>query len=291
MNTPPPAPAGVLDTDPAPTNPTDPAPGNTPAQDRTKRRNLPQWSISSLIMLGWVLGLGLLWQASADNQWVDPLFTSSPSAIWTAARQMFQDPSFRSMIWVTIWELGISFAAAATAGVLLGLVAGWYAGLRRAIQPPINALYATPRVALLPLFVLWLGIGHLSRIGFVVSVSALPIFINTIDGVRIVDKDMLRVARVFQASRYKTFTTVVLPHAVPQIISGLKVGLIMSLLSVVIAQVFIGSAGIGYLLTLYGNTFQTDKLMVCVLITAILGLLVMYPMNTIEKHFNRWRTN
>jgi ABC-type nitrate/sulfonate/bicarbonate transport system permease component len=255
------------------------------------RRPVPGWLISLFIMTGWIVGLGILWQLSADRKWVDPLFTSSPSAIWTAAKVMVQDPDFRNMVWVTIWELGISFAVAATVGVLFGLLAGWYSGIRRAIQPPVNALYATPRVALLPLFVLWLGIGHVSRIGFVVSVAALPIFINTIDGVRIVDKDMLRVAKVFRASRYKTFKQVVLPHAVPQIISGLKVGLIMSLLSVVIAQVFIGSAGIGYLLTLYGNTFQTDKLMVCVLFTAILGLLIMYPMNAVEKYFSRWRAS
>lgn len=235
------------------------------------------------------LGVFVLWQTSNDQQWVDPLFTSSPLAVLAAGQQLLASPSFRGSVLETAAEFVVGYALSAVVGVAFGMLAGRYARLREFVQPFVAALYATPRIAILPLLVLWIGIGTGSRLVFIFSLAVLPIFINTTDGVRVVDAGLVRVARAFGASELDIFRTVTLPYAVPQIVSGLKVGLIMGMLAVVTAEFFIGSAGLGYLLLLYGASFQTARLMFVVLLTAGIGVVSLVPLTWLESRFESWR--
>lgn len=235
------------------------------------------------------VGIFVLWQMSSDRKWVDPLFTSSPIDILAAARELLATANFRGALVETITEFFLGYALSAVTGVAFGILAGRYAPLWEFLQPFVAALYAAPRIAFLPLFVLWLGIGTGSRLTFVFSLAVLPIFINTVDGVRIVDYGLIRVARAFGASEFDIFRTVTIPHAVPQIVSGLKVGMIMGMLAVVTAEFFIGSAGVGYLLQLYGASFQTARLMFVVLLTAATGALSLIPLTWLENRFESWR--
>ena len=138
-------------------------------------------------------------------------------------------------------SIGVGLAIAA--GVVLGVVIGWYRRLAMVFEPFLNALYATPRVALVPLILIWFGIGMWSKV-FIVFINAFfPVLINTIGGIRAIDADLLRAARAFCASDWQIFTTVAIPGAVPFILTGVRQAVALGLIGVVVGEMFGGSAG------------------------------------------------
>ena len=167
----------------------------------------------------------------------------------------------------------IGFALALVAGVMFGIVIGWYRKVRLLFDPFLNALYATPRIAMVPMIIIWFGVGIWSKI-FIVFISAFfPILVNTVGGVRNIDRDLLRAARAFCASDWQIFTTLALPGAVPFILTGVRQGVALGLIGVVVGEMFGGSQGIGFMVAYGGQTFATDTLFVGVLIVAFAGIL------------------
>jgi NitT/TauT family transport system permease protein len=183
----------------------------------------------------------------------------------------------------------LGFAGAAIAGVALGILVGWYRRLRLLMDPFVNALYATPRIALIPLIILWFGIGIGSKV-FVVFLSAFfPILVNTIAGVKALDHDLLRAARSFCASDRQIFTTVALPGSVPFILTGVRQGVAHGLIGVVVGEMFAGSRGIGFMIAYGGQTFATDTLFVGVAIIAFAGIILTWLAERLQQRFSQWR--
>src|SRR5262249_36832547 len=134
--------------------------------------------------------------------------------------------------------------------------------LRLITDPFMNALYATPRIAMIPLILIWFGIDWKSKV-FIVFISAFfPVLINTVGGVRALDRDLLRAARAFCASDWQIFKTVALPGSVPFILTGVRQGVALGLIGVVVGEMFGGSQGIGFMVAYGGQTFNTDTLFV-----------------------------
>ena len=139
------------------------------------------------------------------------------------------------------------------------------------VDPFVTALYSTPRVALVPLVLIWFGIGMWSKV-FIVFINAVfPVLINTIGGVKAIDDDLLRAARAYCASDWQIFTTVVIPGAVPFILTGVRQAVALGLIGVVVGEMFGGSEGIGYMVNYGGQTFQTDTVFLGVTIIALAG--------------------
>ena len=235
-----------------------------------------------------VLTLGI-WQAFWSAGKISPLFFSGPSAIaarfWDAAAhgQLLSDLRYSST------NFAIGFVLASIAGIVLGVLVGWYRRLELILGPFLNALYATPRVAMVPLIIIWFGIGMWSKV-FVVFISAFfPVLVNTIGGVRAIDHDLLRAARAYCASDWQIFTTVAVPGSVPFILTGLRQGVALGLIGVVVGEMFGGSQGIGFMVAYGGQTFATDTLFVGVLIIAFAGILLTSAAEKLERHFSRWR--
>ncbi|HEY1242530.1 MAG TPA: ABC transporter permease, partial [Bryobacteraceae bacterium] len=152
-----------------------------------------------------------------------------------------------------------------------------------------NSLYATPRIAMIPLIIIWFGIGMWSKV-FIVFLSAFfPILINTIGGIKATDADLLRAARAFCASDWQIFTTLAIPGAVPFILTGVRQGVALGLIGVVVGEMFGGSEGIGFRVAYGGQTFATDTLFVGVVIIAAAGILFTALAERLERHFSRWR--
>jgi ABC-type nitrate/sulfonate/bicarbonate transport system permease component len=230
-----------------------------------------------------------IWQALWSAGKISPLFFTGPSAI---ARR-FWDDLLHGRLLADMGYSGlnflIGFVMASVVGVVLGVIVGWYRRVEMLLNPFLNSLYATPRIAMIPLIIIWFGIGIWSKV-FIVFISALfPVLINTIGGIKATDPDLLRAARAFCASDWQIFTTLAIPGAVPFILTGIRQGVALGLIGVVVGEMFGGSEGIGFMVAYGGQTFATDTLFVGVVIIAFAGIVFTYLAERLERRFSRWR--
>jgi NitT/TauT family transport system permease protein len=272
-----------------------------------------------LFLLFWE-GVGTKWTyfgwqlpfASALPQ-INPMFTSSPSRILIAGDKLFFDGGIGAMfaalaagnlagawqviakgsiwkdIWVSFQEFALGYLLAVAFGIPFGMLTGWYRRLNFVFEPFVNALYATPRVALLPLFIIWFGIGINSKIAVVFAGAMFPVIISTFSGMRTLDANLLKCARSFGANDWQIFRTIAIPASIPFIITGLRLAVGRALIGVVVGELYAATAGVGYLITVAGATFQTDKVFVGVMIICFSGLAMMEMLKQLEHRFEPWR--
>ena len=222
-------------------------------------------------------------------QLINPMFMSAPSLIAKAAVQLFGSGEIFNDLYVSGIELFWGYILSAVVAVPFGIAIGWYKKFAYIFDPFVNAMNATPRVALLPLVIIWLGIGILSKVGIIFLGAVFPILINTRDGVKTTPANLLTAARSFGASEWVLFKSVVLPSTIPFILSGLRLGLGRAIVGVMVGELYAATAGIGFMITVAGATFQTDKVFVGVLIFALTGMLGMELLTRVEKRFDTWR--
>jgi ABC-type nitrate/sulfonate/bicarbonate transport system permease component len=230
-----------------------------------------------------------VWQAFWSAGKISPLFMSGPSAI----AKRFHDDLLRgnllSDLAFSATNFAIGFVLAVVTGVVLGVIVGWYKRVEMLAAPFLNGLYATPRVAMVPLIIIWFGIGMWSKV-FIVFISAFfPVMVNTIAGIRAIDHDLLRAARAYCATDRQIFTTLAIPGAVPFILTGIRQGVQLGLIGVVVGEMYGGSKGIGFMVAYGGQTFATDTLFVGVLTIAGAGIVLTSLAEQLEKRFSRWR--
>jgi ABC-type nitrate/sulfonate/bicarbonate transport system permease component len=229
------------------------------------------------------------WQAFWSAGKISPLFFTGPSSVlyrfgeeWTKGR-LRQDMLYSG----TNFAIGVGLAI--LVGVVFGVIIGWYRRVSMIVNPFVTALYSTPRVALVPLVLIWFGLGMQSKV-FIVFINAVfPVLINTIGGVRAIDHDLLKAARAYCASDWQIFRTVVIPGAVPFILTGVRQAVSLGLIGVVVGEMFGGSEGIGYMVNYGGQTFQTDTVFLGVTIIALSGIILTWLAERLERHFSRWR--
>ncbi len=231
----------------------------------------------------------LIWQWAGSTRTINPLFTSYPTQIWQAARELFSSGFIYEHLWISAQEFLIGYVIAVVVGIALGMLVGWYKIAYSFLNPFITSLYTTPLLAMMPLFILWLGIGLQSKVLVVFLGAMFPILINTMVGMKSVDASLVKVARSFGANDLKIFKTVAFPFSMPFILAGLRMAVSRALLGVILGEFYGARGGIGYLLTLYGATFQTDRLMVTVLIIVIAGVILTEILHFFEKKVEVWR--
>jgi len=232
----------------------------------------------------------LAWELVGNTfQMINPMFMSAPSLVWKAALQLFGSGEIWNDLRVSGTELLWGYLLAASFAIPFGIMTGWYKRMSAIFDPFINAMNATPRVALLPLVIIWLGIGILSKVGIIFLGAVFPILINTRDGVKTTPQNLINAARSFGASEWLTFKTVVLPSTVPFILTGLRLGVGRAIVGVMVGELYAATAGIGFMITVAGATFQTDKVFVGVLVFALTGLFSMELLTRVERRFDMWR--
>jgi ABC-type nitrate/sulfonate/bicarbonate transport system permease component len=231
----------------------------------------------------------VIWQAMGSAGKISRLFLSWPSLIAKEFWLRLQRGTLGSDFAFSGKNFIIGFLLAVVTGVVLGVVIGWYKRVEMVFGPFLSALYATPRVAMVPLIIIWFGIDYKSKV-FIVFISAFfPILVNTIGGIKATDADLLRAARAYCASDWQIFKTVAVPGAVPFILTGVRQGVALGLIGVVVGEMFGGSEGIGYMVAYGGTTLETDTLFVGVLIIAFAGIILTWLSERLERHFSRWR--
>ena len=157
-----------------------------------------------------------------------------------------------------------------------------------ALDLPINALYATPMVALVPMLVLWFGIYMKAKVIVVFLFAVFPILINTYQGVRECDKNMLEVARSFRSSEWQMWKDVLLPFALPYIAAGIRLAIGRGLVGMVIAEFYTTISGLGFMITRYANIFEMDKTFAPVILLMFLGVALTAALKWIERSIAPW---
>jgi ABC-type nitrate/sulfonate/bicarbonate transport system permease component len=235
-----------------------------------------------------LLTLGV-WQAFWSAGKISPLFMSGPSAIASRFYTDLMHGALLSDLAYSGRNFAVGFALAVASGVVLGVIVGWYRRVEMLTGPFLNALYATPRVAMVPLIIIWFGIGMWSKVFIVFITAFFPVLVNTIGGMRAIDRDLLRAARAYCATDWQIFTTLAIPGAVPFILTGVRQGVALGLIGVVVGEMFGGSQGVGFMVAYGGQTFATDTLFVGVLIIAFAGIVLTALAEQLERRFSRWR--
>jgi NitT/TauT family transport system permease protein len=220
---------------------------------------------------------------------INPMFMSAPSLIAQAAYGLFSSGEIYNDLYVSGIEFFWGYLLSIVVAIPFGIGVGWYKRMSYVFDPFINAMNATPRVALLPLIIIWLGIGILSKVGIIFLGAVFPMLINARDGVKTTPHNLLNAARSFGASEWRVFRSVVFPSTVPFMLTGLRLGVGRALVGVLVGELYAATAGIGFMITVAGATFQTDKVFVGILIFAITGVFLTAIIDRAERRFDKWR--
>ena len=251
------------------------------------QRNSPTVLIAQIVSLAVFL---LLWEWAAKTKTVDPLFIGQPTKIFAYLYQstVVDQVLLKEAVW-TLSETAAAFVLGSVAGIAFGLLFVLYEPIERFLDPLFSALNSLPRIALAPLFLLWFGLGPLSKIALVLSLTFFIVLNNTVAGARSVDSDLIILARMLGASKARIFFKVTLISAVPTIFSGLRLGLIYALLGVIGGEIIASQHGLGQLLSLLANTFETNGVFAVLFFLAALGVTLSKLMSAIEAYLLRWR--
>ena len=230
-----------------------------------------------------------LWEIVARTVVNNPLFFSPLSAVLARGAVLWGSGALQRDIVASFQEFAVGFLVASALGVLMGMVMAGSETIRDLADPWVSMLYSTPTIALAPLLILYFGIGLVSHVVVVVLVVVFPVLINTYTGLANTDQNMIDVARSYGADRLQLFTKVRFPAALPFIIAGLRQGVARGLVGVVVAELFGARAGLGFLILVSAQTFDTAGLFVGVLILAGAGVLSVELVKALERRMAPWR--
>ncbi len=233
----------------------------------------------------------IVWEVTARYIVANPLFLSSLSEVGARAAALWRDGELQTHIWVSFVEFALGYGASAVIGIVTGIVLAEWRTLRQFSDPLISMLYATPIVALGPLFILWLGIGVVSKVAIIFLTAVFPIIINTVAGLTTTDRTLIDVARSLGATPRQIYAKVRLPSALPFIIAGLRVSVGRALVGVVIAELFGARAGLGFMIVNSAQSFDTAAVFVGVLILAVAGVVSVELLKLLEIKLAPWRFN
>lgn len=242
------------------------------------------------IHAAFIVALISTWEIAARGNLLDPTFFGRPSGIGEYLKKGFApDGKLWLELYYTLLGAGLSFVLGSVAAIGVGLLFAIFPRIHRATEPYLTFINAMPRIALAPLFLLWFGLGVASKVAVGVSLVFFIVLASTIAGIRGVNTDHLVLSRSLGATPRQIFMKVTLPSAVPVIFSGLRLGLIFSLLGVVGSELIAAEHGLGQTLAYLQSTFNMDGVMGILMLLALLGLSITAAMNRIEKKLLAWQ--
>ena len=243
-----------------------------------------------LARIGVIVALFAFWEIAA-RWWVDPMFLSPPSRVFASLQAVFETRGVPAALRLTLFELAVAFALSVAIGLAIGLAVGLRPFARQSFMPFVVLLYGMPQITILPLFILYFGIGPASKIAFGVSHGMFPIILTVVAGVQNIKPILLVSARAMGASRWQLFRHVVFPHMIPSFFSGMRLGMTGVLLGVLLAELYVSTAGIGYFTTLFTQNFDPTRLLGLIAVLAAMAIVLNEIVRRAEVHFSRWHTD
>lgn len=244
----------------------------------------PKWTSVTAIV-----AVLIAWELVCRSGWVPEVFLPAPTAIARVGLEMLQSGELAVNLKASLIRITAGFVFGGVLGISLGLLLGFSKLAEAAGNPVIHALYPIPKLALLPLIILWLGIGEISKITIIGLGVFFPVVINTYSGVKNVDPLLIKVAVSFNATRSSIIRKVILPGALPVIFAGLKLAAGTALLLLVAAEMIAAKEGIGSMILHYGDLMLTTKLMVGIMTLSLLGLVYNRLLDVLERWLIKWQ--
>ncbi len=240
---------------------------------------------------GWIAGLAVigLWQGASSAGWVSPIFLPSPAGIAQALADMALSGQLWRHLAASLKRILAGFVLGGSAGLAIGLALGLLSHARAAGLPIISALFPIPKIALLPLFILWFGIGEPSKVATIALGVFFPMAIATYSGVDQVPRTLIRMAQSFDVPAFAIVGKVILPGALPGILAGVRISASIGLVLVVAAEMIGAEFGVGAFILTAGNLMRTEDLLAGVCLLSILGLTVGFAVSAAERRLLGWR--
>jgi len=220
---------------------------------------------------------------------VDPLFLAAPSAIIEAGLALVRSGELFHAFLATFYPFAVGMAITIVGGIVLGVAMAQWRLLEYILDPFINALYAIPRIALVPLIMLWAGLAIGGKVVILVSIAIFPVIINTFSGIRDVRGSMLEVGRAYGATKSQIFFKIVLPATIPFVMTGIRLAVGMGIIGIIVAEFFTAQTGLGGMIVMYANVFATAKLFVPIIVIGLMGVVLTEFVQAIERRLSRWR--
>jgi ABC-type nitrate/sulfonate/bicarbonate transport system permease component len=262
-----------------------PAAGVGAAQEAAAVRT-PLWQHRAVYRYGFVTILLIVWELIGPM--INPIFFTYPSRIAIAFYELTVSGELIYFTLQSLEVLAYGLSIAIAVGIPLGVAMARSRRLDWALDLPINAFYATPLVALVPILVLWFGIYLKAKIIVVFLFAVFPIIINTYQGVRECDRNMLEVARSFRSGEWAVWRDVLLPFALPFIAAGIRLAIGRGLVGMIIAEFYTTITGLGFMITKYANVFEMDKTFVPVVLLMFLGVTLTAILKKVERKIAPW---
>ncbi len=244
---------------------------------------------SILFGLANLVGFFAFWELFTRLRDVDPFVVPPFSALIRASIDMHQAGVLLPNVWSSTWMYTVGMVASVIVGIPLGLAVGGSRLLDRFVTPYLWVFYTTPRIILLPLVMLWVGLGDLTRFTMVFIAAVPPIAVFVLDGVKTVDGSLVTVGRSFCASKYRLYRTIVVPGTVPFIGTGVRMGAVRGLIGLFVAELFTTASGLGYLIIVNSRTFNTAAVLAAVGIYVALSIVIVMGTIRLSAYLDRWR--
>lgn len=229
----------------------------------------------------------VVWEYTARD--MNPLLMTYPTAIFDAAWTIIVSGELLEAFVqsMTVFVIGMSMSI--IGGIVIGVMIGQWWFFEYTLDPFINALYAVPRIALVPLIMLWVGLQDMGKITILVSIAIFPVIINTYSGIKDVRGSLLEIGRAFGASESQIFFRITLPAAVPFVMTGIRLAIGLGIIGMIVAEFFTAINGLGGLIINYANVFQTAKVFVPIIALGLMGVGLTELVQYIERRLSRWR--
>jgi NitT/TauT family transport system permease protein len=242
----------------------------------------------NILRLATHLSVLLMWELLSRFV-VPPQFLPPPSAIVRAFIATTESGELPRQLLQTASVLVLGFSLAILSGMTIGIAMGIFPALRRSLDPYVSTFNAMPTIALVPLVIIWLGLGYEAKVFLTWIVSVPTVIINAETGVANVPPAFIETARAFGCNRRQVFRRVILHAAVPYFVAGIRLALGRALVGVIVAEMFTALTGLGYMIVLYGNTFRTAELFVPIVVLAVLSVTITKLIYRIEAKLAPWR--
>jgi ABC-type nitrate/sulfonate/bicarbonate transport system permease component len=229
----------------------------------------------------------LIWEIAGRS--ANPLFLSPPSAIFQAFLVVAATGELPQALAASLLPFCIGLTISIVGGIAIGVLLAHFWFVEFALDVFLNALYAVPRVALVPLIILWAGLELAGKITIIVSIAIFPVIINTFSGIRDVRSSLLEIGRAYCANEWQIFIKITMPASLPYVMAGIRLAVGLAIIAVVVAEFFTAATGLGGLIVRYANSFATAKLFVPIIVLGIMGASLTQLTMYIEKRLSSWR--
>jgi len=257
---------------------------NMSLEHREYLRKVKQRKICVLVaQIVIIVAIFALWEIAARAKIIDPFITSQPSRIVDTIAKLYREGSLLRHIAITCLETVSGFLLGTMLGTFIAIILWWSEFLQKVLEPYLIVLNSLPKIALGPIFIVWIGAGPIAIVVIAMTISIVVTILEVLNGFLGVDNDKIKLVKTFGASKIQVFTKVVLPASLPVIVNALKVSVGLSWVGVIVGEFLVSKEGIGYLIVYGGQVFQLDLVMASVLILSLAAFLMYRVVAWIEK--------